>query len=83
MPEPGSAHHLIFVVASQNVGFHIYNLRSFRVTNIKFSSTWGNGGAHWQSKSEKYFREEAQQQTEIKGCQGSRRKLFRLVIDKW
>jgi hypothetical protein len=37
-----------FVVASHNVGFHIFNLRSFSCEQYKiFFNLWGNGGAHW------------------------------------
>jgi hypothetical protein len=55
-----------FVVASHNVGFHIYNLRSFSCDEYHvFFNLWNNGGAHWQSKAAKYFKEEAAQWTEV------------------
>jgi hypothetical protein len=55
-----------FVVASHNVGFHIYNLRSFSCDEYHiFFNLWNNGGAHWQSEVEKYFKEQAAQWTEV------------------
>jgi hypothetical protein len=51
-----------FVVAFKNVGFHIYNLRSFSCDQYKiFFHLWSNGGAHWVSESQKFFREENEQ----------------------
>jgi hypothetical protein len=55
-----------FVVASRNVGFHIYNLRSFSCEEYHiFFNLWNNGGAHWQSEAAKYFKEAAAQWTEV------------------
>jgi hypothetical protein len=63
-----------FVVASHNVGFHIYNLRSFSCEEYHiFFNLWNNGGAHWQSEPEKYFKEEAPQWTEIRGKRSSQK----------
>jgi hypothetical protein len=53
-----------FVVASCNVGFHIYNLISFSCEEYHiFFNLSNNGGAHWQSESKKYFKEEENQWT--------------------
>jgi hypothetical protein len=39
-----------FFVASKNVGFHIYKLRSFSCDQYQiFFNLRSNGGAHWQS----------------------------------
>jgi hypothetical protein len=59
-PQQISDHVFKFVVASRNVDFHIYNLRSFSCEGYNiFFNLWYNGGAHWQSEFEKYFKEEA------------------------
>jgi hypothetical protein len=48
-----------FSVASKNVGFHIYKLGSFSCDQYQiFFNLWGNGCAHWISKSEKIYKEE-------------------------
>jgi hypothetical protein len=67
-----------FVVASRNVGFHIYNLWSFSCEEYHiFFNLWNNGGAHWQSESEKYFKEEEEAQwNEVKGKRSSQWKSY-------
>jgi hypothetical protein len=70
-----------FVVASHNVGFHNYNLRSFSCEEYHiFFNLWSNGGAHWQSESEKYFKEEAAQWTKVKGKRSSQRKSYADIV---
>jgi hypothetical protein len=51
-----------FFVASKNVGFHIYKLRSFSCDQYQiFFNLWGNGGAHWTSELEKFYKKEQDQ----------------------
>jgi hypothetical protein len=51
-----------YMVASKNVGFHIYNLRSFCCDQYKiFFNLWSNGGVDWVSKLENYAMKEDQQ----------------------
>jgi hypothetical protein len=48
-----------FVVASKNVGFYIYKLRSYSCDQYKlFFNLWNNGEAHWNLEVEKYSKEE-------------------------
>jgi hypothetical protein len=55
-----------FVVASRNVGFHIYKLRSYLCEQYKiFFHLSGNGGAHWNLESKKYAEEEQSQWTAV------------------
>jgi hypothetical protein len=61
-----SDHVYKFVVASKNVGFHIYNLRSFSCDQYNiFFHLWSNVGAHWVSESKKFFHEENEQWTTV------------------
>jgi hypothetical protein len=55
-----------FVVASKNVGFHIYNLCSFSCDQYQvFFNLWSGGGAQWKSELEKYDREQEEQWTTV------------------
>jgi hypothetical protein len=45
-----------FVVASRDVGFHIFKLKSFICDQYKvFFHLWGNGGPHWNSEYRKFL----------------------------
>jgi hypothetical protein len=71
-----------FVVASCNVGFHIYNLISFSCEEYHiFFNLSNNGGAHWQSESKKYFKEEENQWTEVKGKRSSQRNSYADIVN--
>jgi hypothetical protein len=51
-----------FKMNSRNVGFHVYNLRSFTRDQYKvFFHLWGNEGPHWTSEAKKYYQEEDNQ----------------------
>jgi hypothetical protein len=53
-----------FVVASRNVGFHIYKLRSYCCDQYKvFFNLCGNGGPNWQSELRNFLSEEDNQWT--------------------
>jgi hypothetical protein len=57
-----------FVVASRNVGFHIYNLRSFSCDQyVLYFNLWSDDGAQWRAEFAKYCLEEANQWTEVTG----------------
>jgi hypothetical protein len=47
-----------FVVASRDVVFHIYKLKSFVVYEqyMVFFHLWGNGGPHWTLEYQNFFR---------------------------
>jgi hypothetical protein len=48
-----------FIVASCNVGFHFFNLKSFSCEQYKvFFHLYGNGGPHWMSEYKKFIDEE-------------------------
>jgi hypothetical protein len=70
-----------FVVASRNVGFHIYKLRSFSCEHYQiFFNLWNDGGAHWQSESERYFREEDSQWTKVVNRKGRKNLSYADVV---
>jgi hypothetical protein len=65
-PQPVSDRVFKFVVASRNVGFHIFNRRSFTCEQYKiFFHLWSNGGAHWISELNNYEQEEEDQWTTV------------------
>jgi hypothetical protein len=72
-----------FVVASRNVGFHIYNLRSFSCDQYNiFFNLWGNGGAHWQSEANRYFREEESQWITVLSRKDQRNRSYADVVNQ-
>jgi hypothetical protein len=55
-----------FVVASRNVGFHIYNLKSFSCDQYQiFFNLWGRGGPNWIAEYKKILIEEDNQWTVV------------------
>jgi hypothetical protein len=53
-----------FVVASKDVGFHIYKLRSFVCEQYHiFFNLWGNGGSNWVQEFHNFLAEEEDQWT--------------------
>jgi hypothetical protein len=80
-PQPISDQVFKFVVASHNVGFHIYNLRSYSCKQYKvFFHLWSNGGAHWISELTKYEQEEDDQWTMILSKKSRRAKSYADVV---
>jgi hypothetical protein len=70
-----------FVVASKNVGFHIYNLRSFACEQYHiFFNLWGNGGANWVQEFRKYLAKEDDQWTLVHSKNFPAQKSFRDVV---
>jgi hypothetical protein len=70
-----------FVVASKNVGFHIYNLRSFACEQYHiFFNLWGNGGTNWVQEFRKYLAEEDDQWTLVHRKKSPAQKSFRDVV---
>jgi hypothetical protein len=68
------------VVHSCNVGFHVYNLRSFTCDQYKvFFYLWGNGGLHWTSEVKKYYQEEDDQWETI-SCNRNRNHSYASVL---
>jgi hypothetical protein len=67
-----------FVVASKNVGFHIYKLPSSCDQYKIFFNLWSIGGAHWKSGLDKYDREQEEQWTTIHG--GNVKKSYASVV---
>jgi hypothetical protein len=50
-----------FVVSSRDVGFHVYNLRSYSCDQyVVFFNLWSNGGANCRVKFDKYCQEDNQ-----------------------
>jgi hypothetical protein len=59
-------HVFKFIVASRNVGFHVYNLRSFSCDQYKiFFNLWGGDGANWQAEFHRYVQEEHDRWTPV------------------
>jgi hypothetical protein len=57
-----------FVLASKNVGLHVYNLKVYSCDQYKiFFHLYGNGGANWVSEYKKYVSEEAAEWTFVSG----------------
>jgi hypothetical protein len=63
-PKELSARVFMFTVASREVGFHIYSLKSFSSDQYQiWFHVWGNGGPHWISEYQKFLQEQASEWT--------------------
>jgi hypothetical protein len=72
-----------FVVASRNVGFHIYNLRSFSCEQYKiYFNLWSNGGPNWVSEVEKFFKEEECQWSLVSHRKAKNSRSYAEVVSK-
>jgi hypothetical protein len=72
-----------FVVASRNVGFHIYNLRSFSCEQYKiYFNLWSNGGPNWVSEAEKFFKEEECQWSLVSHRKAKNSRSYAEVVSK-
>jgi hypothetical protein len=70
-----------FVVASKNVGFHVYKLRSFSCEQYHvFFNLWGNGGANWVQEFQKFLGEEHDQWTLVHRKKLLAKKSFRDIV---
>lgn len=66
-----------FSVASKDVGFFIYNLRSFSCKDFAvFFSLWGNGGANWQKEFQPWTEEQDNEWTIV----SRKKKSFAKVV---
>jgi hypothetical protein len=65
-PQRISERILKFMVASKNVGFHVYNLKSFSYDEYHiFFNLWGHGGPNWQQEYRNFLAEEDKQWTVV------------------
>jgi hypothetical protein len=80
-PEQLSDHVSRFVVASKNVGFHIYKLRSFvcEQYHILFL-LWGNGGPNWVQEFHNFLDEEEHRWTLVHHKKSEARKSYSDVV---